>query len=47
VRLDVYPDGGISRLRLHGSVPPSAQDEIIQRWQALLPPDHPSEEYFT
>jgi allantoicase len=47
VRLDIYPDGGISRLRLHGSVPPSAQDEIIQRWQALLPPDHPFEEYFT
>jgi allantoicase len=47
VRLDVYPDGGISRLRLHGSVPKTAQAEIIQRWQALLPPDHPSEEYFT
>jgi allantoicase len=47
VRLDVYPDGGISRLRLLGEVAPTARAEIIQRWRALLPADHPSEEYFT
>lgn len=47
VRLDVYPDGGISRLRLHGTVPEAARDEIIQRWQALLPREHSPEEYFT
>jgi allantoicase len=46
VRLDIYPDGGISRLRLHGSVSTEARDAIIQRWQALLPPNHPAEEYF-
>jgi allantoicase len=46
VRLDIYPDGGISRLRLHGSVSAEARDAIIQRWQALLPPNHPAEEYF-
>jgi len=47
VRLDVYPDGGVSRLRLHGTVADDARDEIVQRWQALLPFDHPAEEYFT
>jgi allantoicase len=39
VRLDVYPDGGLSRLRLHGSVPADAHDEIADRWLGLLPPD--------
>jgi allantoicase len=46
VRLDIFPDGGISRLRLHGTVPTDAQDVIIQRWRSLLPPNHPAEEYF-
>jgi allantoicase len=39
VRLDIYPDGGISRLRLHGEVAPAARAGVIQRWLGLLPPD--------
>jgi allantoicase len=37
VRLDIYPDGGISRLHLRGTVPESEQDAIIERWTSLLP----------
>jgi allantoicase len=36
-RLDIYPDGGLSRLRLNGSVAPEARDAIAKRWLALLP----------
>jgi allantoicase len=39
VRLDIYPDGGISRLRLNGEVAESARAGIIQRWLGLLPDD--------
>jgi len=39
VRLDIYPDGGISRLRLIGVVPPDRREEIARRWLGLLPPD--------
>jgi allantoicase len=39
VRLDIFPDGGISRLRLRGTVPPDAQYELAERWLRLLPPD--------
>jgi allantoicase len=39
VRLDIYPDGGISRLRLHGAVTPGARDGVIERWLGLLPAD--------
>ena len=38
VRLDIYPDGGIARLRLRGSVPATARDHIAARWLVLLPP---------
>lgn len=38
IRLDIYPDGGISRLRLQGEVPPELHDQIAQRWLELLPP---------
>ncbi len=37
VRLDIYPDGGLSRLRLNGFVAPEARDAVAQRWLALLP----------
>lgn len=37
VRLDIYPDGGLSRLRLNGSVAPEARDAVAKRWLALLP----------
>jgi allantoicase len=38
VRLDIYPDGGISRLRLHGEVPAKLRERVAQRWLNLLPP---------
>jgi allantoicase len=39
VRLDVYPDGGISRLRVLGELTAQARDELARRWLALLPED--------
>jgi allantoicase len=39
IRLDIYPDGGISRLRLRGEVPAEHRDEIARRWLDLLPPE--------
>ena len=39
VRLDIYPDGGISRLRLEGVVPPDGREQIARRWLDLLPGD--------
>ncbi len=48
VRLDIYPDGGLSRLRLNGFVAPEARDAVAQRWLALLPAgaDVSSDEFF-
>lgn len=37
VRLDVYPDGGLSRFRVRGVVADEARDQATQRWLALLP----------
>ncbi|MBV9314994.1 MAG: allantoicase [Pseudonocardia sp.] len=37
VRLDVYPDGGLARLRVFGEVPEAAREEIAARWLGLLP----------
>jgi allantoicase len=37
VRLDVYPDGGIARLRVFGELTAEARDELGRRWLALLP----------
>ena len=39
VRLDIYPDGGISRLRLSGCVPDEPRAELTRRWLNLLPPE--------
>jgi allantoicase len=39
VRLDIYPDGGLARLRVFGEVPVAAREEIAERWLGLLPPD--------
>ena len=39
VRLDIYPDGGISRLRVVGDVPPALREPVAQRWLSLLPPE--------
>ena len=38
VRLDVYPDGGISRLRLYGELTSQGRAEVGKRWIGLLPP---------
>ena len=38
-RLDIYPDGGISRLRVIGTVADDARAELGRRWLALLPTD--------
>ncbi|UQX88198.1 allantoicase [Jatrophihabitans telluris] len=37
VRLDILPDGGLSRLRLLGTVDESVRHEAGQRWLGLLP----------
>lgn len=37
-RLDIYPDGGISRLRLHGAIDESRRNAVARRWLDLLPP---------
>lgn len=39
VRLDVYPDGGLARLRVFGEVPDAARRELADRWLGLLPPE--------
>ena len=33
VRLDVYPDGGVARLRLHGALTSSGLADIRRRWE--------------
>ena len=38
VRVDVYPDGGFSRLHLFGELAPLALSEAIEHWLRLLPP---------
>jgi allantoicase len=38
VRLDIYPDGGISRLRLRGAVADDQRGPLARRWLGLLPP---------
>jgi len=37
VRLDVYPDGGMARLRLPAELTAAARDELALRWLNLLP----------
>jgi allantoicase len=32
VRLDVFPDGGVARLRLYGSLTPSGLSQVQRRW---------------
>ena len=40
VRLDVFPDGGMARLRLWGELVPAARAELGLRFWNLLPHDH-------
>jgi allantoicase len=37
VRMDVYPDGGMARLRLHGALTDTGRAEVILRWFNKLP----------
>jgi allantoicase len=37
VRLDVYPDGGIARLRLHGSLTDDGLAAARRRWEQTGP----------
>lgn len=38
VRLNIYPDGGIARLRLHGTLTPDAEQSLTTRWNTLTTP---------
>ena len=40
VRMDVYPDGGMARLRLWGDLSDEGRAELRRRWLASLPEDH-------
>jgi allantoicase len=40
VRLDVYPDGGLARLRVNGEVDEAALRAAVVRWLDLLPDKH-------
>ncbi len=43
VRLDVYPDGGLARLRVHGELTEDALDSAVARWLEALPEGHAAE----
>jgi allantoicase len=40
VRLDVYPDGGLARLRVHGELTDDAFDSAVAQWLEALPEGH-------
>ncbi|MGW2214198.1 allantoicase [Nonomuraea sp. NPDC001684] len=40
VRLDVFPDGGLARLRVHGELDADAHRAAMLRWLDLLPAGH-------
>jgi allantoicase len=40
VRLDVYPDGGLARLRVHGELTDGALADLRRRWWNTLPESH-------
>jgi len=40
VRLDVYPDGGMARVRLWGDLSASGREDLVVRWFNLLPEGH-------
>jgi allantoicase len=37
VRLDVFPDGGLARLRVYGEITPAAAAALAKRWQDTAP----------
>jgi len=40
VQLDVFPDGGLARLRINGEIDPLTLDELGKAWRACLPDVH-------
>jgi allantoicase len=40
LRLDVYPDGGLTRLRCFGELPADVRDRLYDRFFASLPAEH-------
>jgi allantoicase len=40
IRLDIYPDGGMARLRLFAALTDAARDGLALRWFNLLPESH-------
>lgn len=40
LRLDVYPDGGLTRLRCFGEVPEAVRENLWERFLSLLPEHH-------
>jgi allantoicase len=40
VRMDVFPDGGMARVRLHGDLTAQARADLALRWFNLLPDGH-------
>jgi allantoicase len=40
LRLDVYPDGGLSRVNVIGEIEPAALDVLRDRWWNTLPESH-------
>jgi allantoicase len=40
IRLDIYPDGGMARLRLFAALAGAARDDLALRWFNLLPDSH-------
>ena len=44
VRLNIYPDGGVARLRLWGALSPRGAEALGMRWLDTLAPDRAEEE---
>ena len=40
VRLDVFPDGGLARLRVNGEIDPDTLRELGERYRISLPDVH-------
>ena len=40
LRLDVYPDGGMTRLRCWGEVPDAVREDLYRRFWEVLPEEH-------
>jgi allantoicase len=37
VKVEVFPDGGLGRVRVHGDIVPAALAELRERYLSLLP----------